>query len=242
MIYIWRTDFWQVSVSARCNSAAANDRRVEHVAFHDFGASLNSAAKPSQPEFVGESLSGDEHDRASQPPRSETSSPSISRGTSRSSAKRRPLVGPFNLTTASKHAYSRASNLIREAVSAEGVAFVDASSASTIAKQLRRRGSPSSNHSGATASQHATTSTSASTSTSDAPNSSMSDEDTSDAAKPDDSICKLNGFSTRNKSTLKGSPSSDHRFKLPDASLASLIRRYPHGKVRTQFALVQNRH
>ncbi|KAK5115852.1 hypothetical protein LTR85_009446 [Meristemomyces frigidus] len=60
---------------------------------------------------------------------------------------------------------------------------------------------------------------------------STSEGDASDPAGRDSRICKLNGFSTRNKSTLKGSQSSDHQFNLSDSNLASLIRRYPHGKI-----------
>lgn len=103
--------------------------------------------------------------------------------------------------------------------------FVNANAASTNAKQSRGRARNDTSDTSNT-----TTSTSASTG-GDLAHNSTSEGEVSDQAGRESRPCKLNGFSTRNKSTLKGSQSSDHQFNLSDTDLASLIRRYPRGKI-----------
>lgn len=218
-------DFWPGAAVARSNSASANNRRVANVSTRDFGA--RRQASPHHPEFVGEASGPRERGRGPGSPQSTTGS---ARSTSSQRSRSRKLLeGTFDLARATDHAYARASNLIREAISAEGVVFVDANVASTVVKQSRRRaGNRPSEFSDSTTSQ----STGANGS-SDLAHTSASEGDTSDTVGRNQRICRLNGFSTRNKSTLKGSRPSDHSFNLSDANLASLIRRYPHGKVCT---------
>ncbi|KAK5131992.1 hypothetical protein LTR08_000412 [Meristemomyces frigidus] len=195
--------------AARSNSAAANDRRVAHVAIQDFGKGRQSA-DTTQPEFVGEGSSGEESVGNA---RSRSKASSIRSSRNSSKTKKDSQADPFDLGNASEQAYARASNLIREAVSAEGVVFVDASVASTDAKRFNRRDGTYSSHASAN----------------EAIRSSTSDTEQSDNGGREQTMCNINGFSTTQKSTLHGSRSQ--HFSLSDSNLATLIGRYPHGKI-----------
>ncbi|KAK4546286.1 hypothetical protein LTR36_001963 [Oleoguttula mirabilis] len=213
-------DLWPAAAATRSNSVAAGDRRAAQVAIRDFAA--RPAGSRSQPDFVGQASTPDERDEDPLSPKPTDgtlgSTPiSLSKGT-------KSLEGPFDLARASDYAYARASNLIREAVGAEGVVFVDANAASTNAKQSRRRARNDT-------SEVSETTNSASTGQSELSHNSTSEGDVSDTAGRGQRPCKLNGFSTRNRSTLNGSQTSAHHFNLSDADLAALIRRYPRGKI-----------
>lgn len=127
-----------------------------------------------------------------------------------------------DLSANATHAYARATNLIREALHAEGVYFVDASSATANVRLADANSGPSLGRSESTGSESATNS--------ERHPSVSSETDLSDRADTGDRPCRLNGFSSRKRSTLKGT-SSDYRFNFPEHSLTSLIRRYPRGQI-----------
>ena len=117
----------------------------------------------------------------------------------------------FDLATASQRTYARASNLIREALGADGVVFINADMATpetgngTSTPSLGRKGSNSSGRF------------------------SHSDNDTSDSASGSQS-CSIHAFSTMEKSSIHSGDRSYH-FDVSEKFLALLIRRYPQGRV-----------
>jgi len=191
------------------NSVAEGNRKSEHVAGHDFGAGPKSGV-PSASALSDAQSSADGQEVSSEPrePRYD---------------KKRSVKGSIHLAGATSNAFARASNLIREALSAEGVVFVDAHVASSSARGTQDRSDSGSfddsDGRGTTASSIGD----------DRPNS-MSENDYSDQGERENATCKLNGFSTRKRSTLTGSK-SDHVFDLPETRLAALIRRYPAGHI-----------
>ncbi|KAF2723364.1 hypothetical protein K431DRAFT_292738 [Polychaeton citri CBS 116435] len=188
-----------VSWATRDNDIAAADRDTQHVSGmdHDQRPSKDLLELPS---FVGEDAKS-----ASETP---TRLPGPQRRT-----KPKPkttIADGFDLALASERAYARASNLMREALSADGVVFVDASVAS-----LRRFDSESD--------APATSCNSANTLT--------SETDDSDDSTSESSQCRTRGFSTRTKASVDGFKASDHQFQLPKSTLSRLVKRYPHGHV-----------
>jgi hypothetical protein len=117
----------------------------------------------------------------------------------------------FDLTTAVNQSYNRASKLLREALGASGVAFVDASHISTNTTAARRR---------------------ASTPSGDNTGSATSDTDASDGAGGAPKMCQVTGLSTYMQE-------DDHTstFKLSQRDLATLIKAYPRAKV---FSFMKN--
>lgn len=123
----------------------------------------------------------------------------------------------FDLNHEIDAAFARSSNLLREAINSEGVAFVDADFArSKIATQSTK------NHDMSTTDLESDTSSSS-------PSRKRSSSQKANLGPEDQ--CALLGFSTKVKSTLRGfAPSSKHS-SLPKAFIRRLIRRYPMGKV-----------
>jgi signal transduction histidine kinase/CheY-like chemotaxis protein len=122
----------------------------------------------------------------------------------------------FDLGREVNIAFARSSNLMREAMSAEGVAFVDADFHRT--KE-------------ATKNQDSSTTDDPETDT--ATNSSGPESSSPRQQTPDlpEAQCALLGFSTKVKSTVRGFDASARHSSLPKAFIRSLIRRYPMGKV-----------
>ncbi|KAG9662164.1 hypothetical protein KCU64_g2120, partial [Aureobasidium melanogenum] len=112
-------------------------------------------------------------------------------------------------------AFARSSNLMREAISAEGVAFIDA--------DFHRSKESTQNQ--------ATSSTDPESDT--ATGSSGSEATSPKEEKPltPDAQCALLGFSTKVRSTIRGFDPSARHSSLPKTFIRSLIRRYPMGKV-----------
>lgn len=128
----------------------------------------------------------------------------------RNASKYQPGVNEeFDLATSSRHTYARASNLMREALGADGVVFINASVASSGKREgLQTTGSSSEQ------SPHA---------------SGISDTDFSDGASAAAMrSCVVDAFSTKERSSVHG---EDHSFHLPfsEEFLMHLIRRYPDG-------------
>lgn len=131
------------------------------------------------------------------------------------------------LTKDLKAVFSRASNLIREAGSVDGVLFLDASISSfggASKNDVMGQKAPGNFH----VDDAATTSDDdALRKASDTDGSTKHPDDT----KPTESCCSILGFSTRKRSSLKGHvPPSEHHV-FPERVLRTLLKRYPHGKV-----------
>ncbi|KAG9700284.1 hypothetical protein KCU95_g805, partial [Aureobasidium melanogenum] len=121
----------------------------------------------------------------------------------------------FDLGREINTAFARSSNLMREAISAEGVAFIDADfhrSKESTKNQAASSTEPDSDA---------------------ATGSSGSEVTTPKEEKPltPDAQCSLLGFSTKVKSTIRGFDPSARHSSLPKTFVRSLIRRYPMGKV-----------
>lgn len=131
------------------------------------------------------------------------------------------------LTRDLKAVFSRASNLIREAGSVDGVLFLDASISSfggASEKDVMGQRAPGNFHID-----------DATTSDDDALRK-ASDTDGmttrhTEETKPTENCCSILGFSTRKRSSLKGhAPPAEHHV-FPERVLRTLLKRYPHGKV-----------
>ena len=118
----------------------------------------------------------------------------------------------FDLGSEVDGVYARASNLIREALGAEGVMFLDAN----IAQMPKERTS--------TYRDPSETRTATSSSESDHPSSSY-------RSVKDDEGCPLLGFSTRVKSSLRGFLPSQKHLSISKSFLTRLVRKYPNGKI-----------
>jgi GAF domain-containing protein len=122
----------------------------------------------------------------------------------------------FDLGREVDGAFARCSNLLREALSAEGVTFVDA--------DFHRSKQEMQNQDVSTGpeSDFAVTSS--------GPDQKKSSKRQPTPVSPE-AQCALLGFSTKVKSTLRGFAASPKHSSLPKAFIRSLIRRYPMGKV-----------
>ncbi|RMY98689.1 hypothetical protein D0864_04295 [Hortaea werneckii] len=192
-------------------NANANDARVmQGVAGHDFD---QRPAKPSKQQ----SSSADGGPVQRKPLKEHLAQRNDPNSGSRGTRSARGNA--FDLTSALEATYARASNLIREAMHVEGAVFVDAKAASAAFRNRRSSKSRSRSSTTNSGSSHG-----------DSATNSLSEADTSadDRAKR---RCTVNGFSTRSRSTLTGSPSSEYRFALAESDLRELVKRYPSGKI-----------
>ena len=125
----------------------------------------------------------------------------------------------FNVSREISNVFARASNLIRESASADGVLFVEADMASPYDNRGRF---------GKAAQEHAHSST-------ESEDVEASDGGPRRKGKDDsgDTPCSLLGFSTKVKSSVRGFAASPKHTTLPRKFIRRLIRRYPHGKVFT---------
>ncbi|CAD0099508.1 unnamed protein product [Aureobasidium mustum] len=121
----------------------------------------------------------------------------------------------FDLGREINTAFARSSNLMREAISAEGVAFIDADfhrSKESTKNQAASSTDPESD---------------AATGSSGSEAKSLKQE----TPISPEAQCALLGFSTKVKSTIRGFDASARHSSLPKTFIRSLIRRYPMGKV-----------
>ncbi|THY14761.1 hypothetical protein D6D01_08050 [Aureobasidium pullulans] len=121
----------------------------------------------------------------------------------------------FNLQSEVKQAYSRASNLIRESLGAEGVLFLDASMSHVSEPRPKAATGEVEGSAFASVSTNNTSDT--------------TDTDSPDFSKSPD--CSVIGFSTRAKSSLKGFVPSKNHLGLSRSFQKRLMRRYPNGTV-----------
>ncbi|KAK5153219.1 hypothetical protein LTS14_007864 [Recurvomyces mirabilis] len=192
-----------MSQTTETNMNANHARMTQHVSGTDFGPVSQDTETPSSSHAA-------------------TSAPGDSTGytTSDNSVPNKDGTSPRNSDMAGNisNAYARASNLICEAMRAEGVVFVDARAASATLKKPPRKLARSSTD--ATSSNQ-----------SDTGPSSLSDDNFSDHGQST-RLCRISGFATRNSSSLYGSRAfSSRRMALQEAELQSYIRRYRRGKV-----------
>ncbi|KAK3068300.1 hypothetical protein LTR53_014243 [Teratosphaeriaceae sp. CCFEE 6253] len=200
------------SPTLSANLNAANSRETQHIASTDFGPRPATQTIPV-PEFDARRSSEAE---LRDSPKQQDDAPL--RGVI-------PDSDNFDLAREIERAYARASNLICEAMSAEGVIFVDAKAASATLK-----GKPSGSAGSGTTS---TGSEATSGGQTDGAVQSQSDDNVSTSDQPPVTrLCTINGYSTRHNSTLAGPGKSDsRRLALSETELRSFIKRYPRGKV-----------
>ncbi|KAK0305185.1 hypothetical protein LTR01_007044 [Friedmanniomyces endolithicus] len=196
-------DATKIAVSTTSNNTnAAEARETQHVAVTDFDQ------RPTKTQDAQPVLD------VAMPSQSDEQSGNDVR-------KSRPSSDNFDLARHVESTYARASNLMCEAMSAEGVIFVDAKAASATLKSSHA--SESRPTSSATGQNSATQS--------DGVTNSQSDDNASDHP-PTAKLCKIIGFSTRSHSTLAGShPSTSRRLPLTETELRAVIKRYPLGKI-----------
>ena len=133
-----------------------------------------------------------------------------------------------------KGVFSRASNLIREAIGVDGVLFLDASIGSfggSSDKDVMEEKGP-----GAFDAERLATSSD------DDQNSRRASEPeingdvvqevaAQQPAEPAEKTCNILGFSTRRRSSLRGHVPYEEHKQFPETMLRRLLKRYPHGKV-----------
>ncbi|QDS75808.1 hypothetical protein FKW77_000258 [Venturia effusa] len=127
-----------------------------------------------------------------------------------------------------KAVLSRASNLIREAGSMDGVLFLDASISSfggASEKDVMEQKAPS----GFRIEDATTSDEDAFRKTSDTDGS--TNNRLEEMKSPSESCCSVLGFSTRQRSSLKGHTPRMEHHNFPERILRTLLKRYPHGKV-----------
>lgn len=136
----------------------------------------------------------------------------------------------FDIARETSSVYSRASNLIRESISAEGVMFIDADF--TRPEQEKRGRYKKAKKKKAE--------DAVDPSTSDPGSGTASELELADDAALTESTgnsiasntnCELMGFSTKIRSSLRGFSASQKHSSLPKKLMERLVRRYPHGKV-----------
>lgn len=128
-----------------------------------------------------------------------------------------------------RNTFSRAANLLRESIGAEGVMFLDANSdrfGSLVGQNKRKvSGFDSRNH----------------TSSSDESAGSSSRQETSDSEQDQEAdegprVSECLGFSSSTVSSINDEKRAGHAVVVPQPLFSSLIRRYPRGKIFTYNA------
>lgn len=133
-----------------------------------------------------------------------------------------------------KAVFSRASNLIREAIGVQGVIFFDASVGSfggNLDRNDLDEKAPGAFHMDqTTASSEDEMCRKQSAAEIDISGTSPSDS-ANHIERPQENSCNILGFSTRRRSSLRGHVPSNDYGKLPESMLKRLLKRYPHGKI-----------
>ncbi|KAK4926541.1 hypothetical protein LTR49_006475 [Elasticomyces elasticus] len=199
------------SSATSTNMDATNAREQQDVAMTDFDP-RPVQAEEDQSE-VDVKIPADAEDNGNQAQRVEATK------------KRKKMKSDsFDLARKIEDVYARASNLINEAMRAEGVIFVDARAASATMRGKHKRLPGSSD--GLSTTEHS------SGNQSDAAANSLSEDNASGEAAKSTKLCTINGFATRRRSTLAGSrASSSGQLNLSEVALRGLIKRYPNGKI-----------
>jgi len=174
------------------NSQASNERKVQGVLSEDFSTQTGSRRNKTASATNTIDETTPEVDEAA---------------TQTAAAKERVGIREYDLAREVKQAHSRASKLLREALGASGVAFVDASTVSTTRSSGRRRSSTPSD---------------------DNFRSGTSDTDASDGSTTASArLCEVTAISTH----MEGADDRALPFELSHRDLTSLIKAYPRAKV-----------
>ncbi|KAK3708961.1 hypothetical protein LTR37_011125 [Vermiconidia calcicola] len=187
------------------NADAGLARDQAHVAARDFDVRRKTATRQ----------------RASPTHSTSSSSPAHSKPEPYTSKDHLASNAEFDLAKATRHTYARASNLMREALGADGVVFVNGS---TVPPQKKRSifstpTRPASIHNNSNSSEQSTHL------------GESSDTDTSGGSSTATArSCVVDAFSTINQASVRARDKSYH-FDVSEDFLARLIRRYSHGHI-----------
>ncbi|KAI2717482.1 hypothetical protein CBS147332_4362 [Penicillium roqueforti] len=133
-----------------------------------------------------------------------------------------------SLPTGIKHVFSRAANLIRESIGAEGVMFLDANSNrfGSLVKHSRKVSGPS-----------LKSPTSSSDESTDSASSQRNyTKGNQKGEKNRNLVSECMGFSSSRVSSINDQTRAGQAVVVPEPLFSSLIRRYPHGKIFTYNA------
>ena len=189
------------SPASAANTRATAERGTAHIMSRDFASSARMPPYPHRDKSPTRPRPGRKRGVKPTSPASVTSAP----GKSHLSV---PTGEDFDLGIFSARTYARASNLMREAIGAEGVVFADVS-----------------NHSGGTRGGKFD----ASSASDRFVQRLTSDGDTSDTATS--KMCNLHAFSSKEASSITNSTRLASGFEMPEDLLSQLIRRYPNGHI-----------
>ncbi|KAJ5337427.1 uncharacterized protein N7506_005449 [Penicillium brevicompactum] len=134
-----------------------------------------------------------------------------------------------SLPTGIKHVFSRAANLIRESIGAEGVMFLDTNSErfGSLIKQTSRRVSGPSSKASTSSSDESTDSASSKRKFTKGDQKSRADSTL---------VSECMGFSSSRVSSINDQARAGQAVVVPEPLFSSMIRRYPHGKIFTYNA------
>ncbi|WPH02791.1 Hypothetical protein R9X50_00565900 [Acrodontium crateriforme] len=180
------------SIATRTNTSARDDQEAMNIEWHDFAASPEQEHSPN----INYSSNSDAN---------------VQRQSNRSTTS---VPAEFNLGQATDHTFARASNLLREALHAEGVVFVDTAYVSTQSMSHKSSDSENNSSTNEELAQNLT-----------------SDPETSDSSSNSSpGIAKVNGFSTRQVSSITD-PQPGKHFRIPRRFLSRLTKQYKLGKI-----------
>lgn len=194
------------SATTRENAFAQSQKAGQGISSMDFD-SRPKEADSAAPKFIGESR------------------PTVPRTMSAARLAKKQSTAATEQKSASKDTdlsrdvYSRASNLMREALGAEAVVCVKATTVSTrikLNKNLTGDSTIGAKTKSDSSGEDLTTT--------------ASDTD-SDASSRAERLCKVQGFSTRSRSSLTGTRPERQRFGLTEQELLKLIKSFPRGKI-----------
>lgn len=134
------------------------------------------------------------------------------------------------LPTSIRNIFSRAANILRESIGAEGVVFLDAHSErfGSLVDQTKRRVSGSGTKDSMSSSDESTGSE---------PSSQRNISDTEQDSDPDNpAVSECLGFSSSRMSSINDEARAGQAVVVPEQLLTSLIRQYPSGKIFTYDA------
>ncbi|CAG8375646.1 unnamed protein product [Penicillium salamii] len=215
----------QLNIEQQNLQQAKQDQAVQSLPFRPPGNSTpESRSRSSTPRAQGNSQGrskGDPNPTDSKP------KPQITQnGNSVRSVLAGESLQDTTLSTSIKQIFSRAANLIRESLGAEGVMFLDANSQrfGSLVKQNRRRvsGLPSKDPS---------SSSDESTDSASSHRRGYSDEE-----KDNTLVSECLGFSSSRLSSIDDETRAGRAVVVPEPLFSSLVKRYPHGKIFTYNA------